>query len=219
VVDSNVTYSQAGSYQTNSADRASLWYTPNCAGGADTVTVTPSANTKVGIAIFEFSGAATSSPLDQTHGAGSTTSSLTTGTVPVNNANELVIAVFCMGTGSQLAGFTATGNITSLGFSNLAGSNAGIATTYNVSQSAGVAATASITGSAPYSGIGASFKPANLPPQRPAMSLTEDLAPLLDPGGIFAQGALWQSQVPPRVVVPQLISVAGGWEEHPLWET
>jgi hypothetical protein len=161
VVDSNVTYSQAGAYATEGSQRISVWYKANCAAGANTVGVTPSIASKVAFGIFEFSGAATSGPLDATITNQNTGSiNLSTTNVAVNAANELVIAGFSGTGGNQLAGFTATGSITSNGYQNASGSAVGLATTYNVAQSSAVAATATITGPNPWAAIAASFKPA-----------------------------------------------------------
>ncbi|HEV3021859.1 MAG TPA: hypothetical protein VGX76_05310, partial [Pirellulales bacterium] len=122
--------------------------------------VLPSASTRVCFAIYEFSGAATSSPLDGTSPHGANSSALTTLSIPVAGSNELVIAIFGTTTGSAFAGFFPSGSITSTGYQNISGTSVGIGTDYNVSISVATAATASISSSTAYAAVGASFKPA-----------------------------------------------------------
>jgi hypothetical protein len=69
------------------------WYTcANSSNSADTVTISVSPNTSIRMAIYEYSGAATSGCLDvQNTGTGSSTSPASTSITPGTN-NELVIA-------------------------------------------------------------------------------------------------------------------------------
>jgi len=85
----------------------------NATSGADTVTITPNATSTLRIAIYEFSGVATSSPLDAQNNTQNGTASPTAATsiTPAAN-NELVIgAVAFDGTATFTAGasFTADG--------------------------------------------------------------------------------------------------------------
>ncbi len=71
----------------------SLWYKENAAGGSsNVVTASTGSSAQTAMAILEFSGAATSSSLDQTNTtANTTTTTPTTGNVTTANAGELYL--------------------------------------------------------------------------------------------------------------------------------
>lgn len=92
----NGTWTSAAQCFSAYSAQANLFYFPNSASGSITVTATSSTSTSVfGLAIIEYSGIATTSPLD----AGGTCSSLATGTsvtvpsVTTTNASDLVLSV------------------------------------------------------------------------------------------------------------------------------
>lgn len=93
----NGAWTAVGSAQTGSGSlagwRCQMFYFPNAAAGATTVTATISASvTTRGLAISEFSGVATSSPLDQSAYGNSNSNGVTTPTVTTLNADDLLVA-------------------------------------------------------------------------------------------------------------------------------
>lgn len=66
----NATYTAAGTVQYNAAHggRAAIYYFENSAAGSETVTVTTAATSRKGINVSRWTGAATSSALDQNNG-------------------------------------------------------------------------------------------------------------------------------------------------------
>jgi hypothetical protein len=116
-INATSSYVRVGdAWDASSAQGQSIWYAPNITGGATpTVTCTFSMNAYFdSIAIYEFSGVATSSPLDvvSTTVLSSASTAWTTGTSTTNTNGELVFGSF-VGTnfGSETftpgAGFTA----------------------------------------------------------------------------------------------------------------
>lgn len=91
--DINGSHSQAGSYTTQSNERASIWYFPNSGSGACTVTVTPSANAYVTIAIHEIAGRAAASPVRGTSNGTQFNTTPSTGTVTAVSG-DVVLATF-----------------------------------------------------------------------------------------------------------------------------
>jgi hypothetical protein len=86
------------------------WYAVNSTTAADTVTVSVTPNETIRMAIYEYSGTATSSPLDlQNTGSGSSTA-CASGSITPGAANELVFA-FC-GTGTSSTITAGNGNFT-----------------------------------------------------------------------------------------------------------
>ena len=80
-----------------------MFYFPNAGAGATTVAATfSSAVTRRGIAIHEYSGADTSSPLDQSAYVAVNSTGATTPTITTTNANDVIVA-------GCLAGTTTTG--------------------------------------------------------------------------------------------------------------
>ena len=87
------TYTDAVSQaQTADGSQVHLFYAKNIAGGANTVTAHFSAsNTHPWLAIYEYSGLSTTSPLDQKASAQGNSTTPNTGATPITtSANELV---------------------------------------------------------------------------------------------------------------------------------
>jgi len=128
-------FTQAGSTLTSHlSQKTAVYYAPNIKGGADTVTLTFTGGTTSDIYVTEYSGLATSSPVDvqksHTHtGSGAATSNSATTTVPGD-----IIYAFCFvdsGAGCTAgSGFTGhtTGNLVEDETSGAAGSYAATAT-------------------------------------------------------------------------------------------
>lgn len=85
-------YTRVGNYSINGDHRTSMWYAVNIAGGACTLTSTPSAITYQTIALHEYSGLKKASPLDDDDDLFGTGTSQATGVVTIGKAGELVIA-------------------------------------------------------------------------------------------------------------------------------
>lgn len=150
------TYAQAGTYLLNGAGtyRLSIWYAKNIAGGACTVTVTPSATAFITWGQSEYSGAHLTAPLDSTNSGTGTGTVPTTGSITVSEANEMIFAVInAGGPKTKDAAYAERYNV-------LAGANNGILTEDHIGVSASEAATATINSGA-WEAIGASFKPAS----------------------------------------------------------
>jgi hypothetical protein len=88
---SNNTYVSAIGPTTN-GPTSQIWYAANVAGGANTITVTFSQWNNSTISVFEYSGLATSSPLDVAAAATGNSNALDTGSVTTTQANELIFA-------------------------------------------------------------------------------------------------------------------------------
>lgn len=93
------TFTQAGTTGVDTANgqEASIWYSPNSAGGNLTVTLNPATLAATSAVFMEFSGVATTTPLDV---AATPVAGATSGATPTTNAltaaaaNELLIAAF-----------------------------------------------------------------------------------------------------------------------------
>ena len=137
----------------------SIWYLANIPSGQTTVTYTSTAVDN-GAVVAEYSGVATTSPLDVTASAVSSngsTSTLSTGTATSTAANELWIGAFGDNTSTAFSSVTGTGASM---YAQIAafGTQLGLADSY--SNSAG-SATMGCTGSSDWwSGAIAVFKPA-----------------------------------------------------------
>jgi len=90
------TYTQApNSPVTQSPEQSYVWYVPSCLSGANTVTVTATGTVAgyIQLGILEYSGVATSNPVDtygsNSAGAGATITASTIGST--TNANDLVL--------------------------------------------------------------------------------------------------------------------------------
>ncbi|HXP84833.1 MAG TPA: fibronectin type III domain-containing protein [Bryobacteraceae bacterium] len=128
------TYAEAGPAQASatSAGAIGIWYAKNVAAGTTTLTVTPSASvTNAGLVIWEFSGADTSAPLDQTAVLSNQAASATPAAAAVSttSANEAVVsivtvnnAVTGIATGNN---FTNDSTIKANGWAHLITSSAG----------------------------------------------------------------------------------------------
>lgn len=82
----------------------------NTTAGANTVTITPNASSALRIAIYEYSGVATSSPLDaENNNTTGTSTTPAAGSITPAAANELVIGAVCV---SLTRTFTAGTNFT-----------------------------------------------------------------------------------------------------------
>ena len=91
VASTNDSYTRAArAKNTTSSDTADIWYAANVVGGANSksIVITPSTSCSAAGWAWEFSGVATSSPLDQ---SGGSATSLTPGSLTPGVANELWI--------------------------------------------------------------------------------------------------------------------------------
>jgi hypothetical protein len=105
------TYTQAGSYAVSTTTRASIWYSANILGGANTVTITPSASAFVTAGVVEYSGA-TTTPIDGTTTNTGTSTTLSTGSIAVAQAGDLVFGAIAISNSSQAKfDVSATGNL------------------------------------------------------------------------------------------------------------
>jgi len=108
-------YAKAGAAQAaDSTGATGIWYAKNIAAGATTLTVTPNASvTNAGIVIWEFSGADSSAPLDQSAFMSNQASSATPSAPAVNttSAKEAVISVAI--TTQAVTGIASGNNFTS----------------------------------------------------------------------------------------------------------
>jgi hypothetical protein len=82
--------------EANGSTKAQLWYAPNVLGGSDMVTISASSGADLGAVVLEYSGIATTSPLDTNAGgsAGFVTANMDTGPFSTSSANELIVALF-----------------------------------------------------------------------------------------------------------------------------
>ena len=86
---------------------AYIWYVPNCKGGANTVTLTPSTADALEIHISEWTGLATSFPVDQTASATGTGTTASSGSKTTALSGELIFGyTFLFNTASAGGGFT-----------------------------------------------------------------------------------------------------------------
>jgi hypothetical protein len=147
--------------QSTDGSQVRLFYARNILGGANTVTATFSGtNTHPWLAIYEYSGLSTTSPLDQTASAsgGGTAASSGATLLATTSANELVFAG--LGLPSSYAGAPTAGNLFII-----MQSQAGAGTSQAANESKLVTATGTQTGtftlstSAFWSAVVATFKP------------------------------------------------------------
>ena len=86
---------------------AYIWYVPNCRGGANKVTLTPSTPDAMEIHVSEFSGLATTLPVDQVASAAGTGPTASSGASTTTVNGELVFGyTFLFNTASAGAGYT-----------------------------------------------------------------------------------------------------------------
>lgn len=70
-----------------------IWYVPNCANGANTVTLSGGFGGFEIIGVAEYSGVATSTPIDQTNSANNSINNPDSGPVTTTQASELLVGV------------------------------------------------------------------------------------------------------------------------------
>jgi hypothetical protein len=152
----NGSYTQGDTYVVNVTCRLSLWFFPNSAGGACTVTVTPSGSCQISMALHEYSGLALSSVLNSTiTNTGGVTTTPTTGTCTAA-ANELVVGAVANDTAVE-----ATQTVNSpFTIRNLADGSVAdaLATADDVAAAGSEGATFNWSAGAAFCGIAASFK-------------------------------------------------------------
>jgi hypothetical protein len=84
-----------------------VWYVPVCKGGANTVTITPSGTAALEIHVSEWSGLATTSPVDKTASATGTGTAVSSGAVTPSMNGELIFGYgWVFNTASAGTGFT-----------------------------------------------------------------------------------------------------------------
>lgn len=150
------TYSSAGSQVTNGFDvnvRGQVFYAIAGSSGSVTITVTPSTSCVMSMAAHEYSGNASSSPLDSTANAGGSSTTPSSGSVTVSNAGSLLFGLLIPA--NAMSGETAGSGFT---LRYTASANEGIATEDQV-VSTNTAASFSVSSSINWSAIGVSFKP------------------------------------------------------------
>ncbi|MCU1270103.1 MAG: repeat/fibronectin type domain protein [Acidobacteriaceae bacterium] len=92
---------------SNQKVTAYIWYVPNCKGGANTVTLTPSTADALEIHVTEWSGIAISSSLDQTASAAGTGTAASSGSMTTTLNGELIFGyTFLLNTAVAGNGFT-----------------------------------------------------------------------------------------------------------------
>jgi uncharacterized repeat protein (TIGR01451 family) len=85
-----------------------IWYVPACKGGANTVTIVPSGTAALEIHVSEWSGLATTSPLDVTSFATGTGTSVSSGSKTTTSNGELIFGYgWVLNTATPGSGFTA----------------------------------------------------------------------------------------------------------------
>lgn len=166
--DVNGSYTQAGTYASNNPnEKVSIWYFPNAGAGITTVTVTPTIGVGaayVDIAIQEYSGCPTTSPLNSTNSSTGTSTTPTTGTVTASSG-ELIIGIYSQG-GGTLSSATVASPFT-VREQNLNGSTLeGFGTADDTNASGSEGATWTLSASVNWQALGASFKTAT-PPAAP----------------------------------------------------
>lgn len=101
------TWTKGGFQQIASFGCLQIAWTVNTSTAADSVTITPDASNTVRMAIYEYSGAATSSPLDAENNTqfGTSAASAATAILPAAN-NELVIGATAINSGRTMTAGT-----------------------------------------------------------------------------------------------------------------
>lgn len=86
---------------------AYVWYVPSCKGGPNTVTLTPATAAALEIHISEWTGLATTSPVDQTVSATGTGTTASSGAASTTVSGELIFGyTFLLNTAAAGSGFT-----------------------------------------------------------------------------------------------------------------
>lgn len=84
-------WSKAVEVVTSATVGAAIWFKPNCGAGETAPTFTSSSATRMAAVLSEWSGVATSSPVDQTSGSGTTSGN--TNTAADTNASDLAVFI------------------------------------------------------------------------------------------------------------------------------
>ena len=117
---------------TNQAVTAYIWYVPSCKGGPNTITLTPATAAALEIHVSEWTGLATTTPVDQTASATGTGTTASSGAATTTVNGELIFGyTFLFNTATAGSGFTpmtlVNGDLDEYQVQSLAGS---IAATY-----------------------------------------------------------------------------------------
>lgn len=218
------TFSQAGSYSTLASNKESIWYFPNTAGGANTVTVTPSGNSFLTITVLEYSGADKVSPLGNTAAATGNSTAPATGSVTAN-AGDLVVATYGQGDG-VLATSTVASPFTSRQLNLNGGSRCGGQVADDVNATGSEGATFTVSSSVNWAAMGASFRQSYPNTASPSLRATPPVVPG-GPDSIVRRGmspalltALANPRVPfkPPVHLPYTpVVLPGNWMERRLF--
>ena len=159
----NVYRDAVSQVQNDDGHQIHIFYAANVLSGANTVTSTFSAiNNHPWLAIFEYSGVATSNPLDVTSSAQGTGTLASSGnTAPTGAANELVFAGMGLPSGSSVAMTAGTGFAVESQYTGTPGSRAGAED--EITTSAGsFAGTFSLNGTSNWTAVVATFSSAQL---------------------------------------------------------
>lgn len=137
--------------------RGQIFYTIAGSTGACTVRVTPSKSCYMSVAIAEYSGNDTSSPFDSSANANGTSTTPSSGSITVSNANSLVVGM----TWSANNSFSSSAGT---GFTQRYTSNTNEPLSYEDGVFSVNTAATFTQGINSWSCFGASFKPASAPP-------------------------------------------------------
>lgn len=160
----NNTYTKAVNGNNSSTFAAQIFYATNINGGANTVTVTPSASVSVAVEVYEVSGliAQTANILDQTASATGTGTAATTTNLVAASPNELAFAGVAVGTAAQAVSVTTGTSWTLDSTQNVGGTPSGLFTFGSLSLALGnlstLAPAATIAGSEPWAMAVATFR-------------------------------------------------------------
>ncbi len=145
------TYAPAMNSVTDSVQdvTAYIWYVPSCKGGANTVTLTPATPAALEIHVSEWSGLATTSPVDQTASATGSGTTASSGAAITTLNGELIFGyTFLFNTATAGTGFTPISLVN------------GDLDEYQVQSTAGSIATTFTQTSGTWFALMATFKPA-----------------------------------------------------------
>lgn len=145
---------------------AYIWYVPSCKGGANAITLTPATSAALEIHVSEWTGLATTSPVDQTASATGTGTAASSGQLTTTANGELIFGyTFLFNTATAGTGFT---GITLVN---------GDLDEYQVQSNAGPIAATFTQTSGTWFALLATFKPANSGPPPPAWSIKGAITP------------------------------------------
>ena len=203
-------YTQAGSYSTLSgAGRMAWFYAVSASSGSCTVTGTLSGATRWVMFPMEWSGGATSSPLDGTVSTTGTSTTPASGTIPVAGTADLVLSAFATQTGTGVY-TTPSSPFTSLyHVIGLPGLAVGFQISKHIGAAASEACTYSNNPSAAWVAGGVSFLVASSPPPPPP-PVSFYPQPY---GGPPVLTPLWYLSLPPKT---PLYAETGGKPPPPL---